>query len=158
MYERKFLIMTNEDFQNKVLQQFAQNNESQESVLTRLENIEESQKYMGVRFAQNNESQKSVLKRLENIEESQKYMVVQSAQNNESQKSVLKRLENIEESQKYMGVRQDEIFQVVKAVEHLSKVGKAEIDHHNFRIAKVEGTIKKVGRIMQEELEVVSNL
>lgn len=44
-----------------------------------------------------------------------------------------------------MESRQDEIFQIVKAIEHSNQVHKAEIDNMNFLIAHVEGTIQGVG-------------
>lgn len=66
---------------------------------------------------------------------------------------------NMKIDQKNMEARQDEIFQVVKAIEHSNQVGKAELDKHEFRIAKMEGKFKKVGKIFDnDEIESVSNL
>jgi hypothetical protein len=38
--------------------------------------------------------------------------------------------------------------QVVKAIEHSNQVGKAELDRHEFRIAKMEGKFKKAGKYL----------
>ena len=59
-----------------------------------------------------------------------------------------------------MDIRQDEIYQVVRAIEHSNQAGKAELDSHNIRLAKVEGKIKKVAKACSEEVEVdmASNL
>ncbi|MDQ2087421.1 hypothetical protein RBH29_13395 [Herbivorax sp. ANBcel31] len=54
--------------------------------------------------------------------------------------------------------RQDEIYHVVKAIEHSNQVGKAELDKHEFRIAKVEGKFKKVAKVMDEDSDKASNL
>ncbi len=66
---------------------------------------------------------------------------------------------NMEVNQKNMEIRQDEIYQVVKAIEHSNQVGKAELDRHEFRIAKMEGKFKKAGKIFDaDEIESASNL
>ena len=62
--------------------------------------------------------------------------------------------------QKSMSSRQDEMYQVVRAIEHSNLVGKSELDSQNIRLAKVEGKIKRVGKAYNEEFEVdkASNL
>ena len=74
------------------------------------------------------------MKKLDNIEESQKEM-------KESQKETI-------ESQKHMEIRQDEIFCVVKSIEHSNNTHKAEIDNITYKIAHTEGTINKIGDII----------
>ncbi|MDA8211606.1 MAG: hypothetical protein M0021_06990 [Clostridia bacterium] len=71
--------------------------------------------------------------------------------NDEFQKLVLEKLSAME-------TRQNEIYQVVRAIEHSNNVGKAELDDHNIRIAKNEVTLKKVARVIDEELNKASNL
>ncbi len=73
---------------------------------------------------------------------------------------IKQKVEGIEKSQESMRTRQDEIYQVVRAIEHSNQVGKSELDSHNIRIAKVEGKIKKVAKAFNEEDDVgkVSNL
>ena len=44
-----------------------------------------------------------------------------------------------------METRQDEIYQVVKAIEHTNQVHKAEIDSLNIRVSHAEGTLSAVG-------------
>jgi chromosome segregation ATPase len=71
----------------------------------------------------------------------------------ESQSNTDKRLTNIE-------TRQDEIYQVGRAIEHSNLVGKSELDSQNIRLAKVEGKLKRVAKVYNEEIEVdkASNL
>ena len=45
--------------------------------------------------------------------------------------------QNMEMRQQNMEVRQDEIYQVVRTIEHSNQVGKSELDKHEFRIAKM---------------------
>ena len=70
-----------------------------------------------------------------------------------SQKDMYNRLTNIE-------IGQNEIYQVVSAIEHSNQVGRSELDSQNFRIAKVEGKLKRVAKVCNEEIDVdkVSNL
>ena len=44
--------------------------------------------------------------------------------------------------------RQDEIYLVVKAMEHNNLVHGAEIDHLKFKVSHVEGTINAVGNVI----------
>lgn len=59
-----------------------------------------------------------------------------------------------------METRQDEIYQVVTAIEYTNQVGRSELDSQNIRLAKVEGKIKKVAKVYNEDIEVdkASNL
>ena len=61
---------------------------------------------------------------------------------------------------KSIETRQDEIYQVVRAIEHSNQVGKSELDSQNIRLAKVEGKLKRVAKAYEEEIEVdkASNL
>ena len=69
-------------------------------------------------------------------------------------------INSIKESQRNMEIRQDEIFQVVKALEHSNQVRKAELDSQNIRLSKVEGKQKRVAKAYNDDIEVdkVSNL
>ncbi|MBU3179446.1 M domain protein [Clostridium estertheticum] len=60
------------------------------------------------------------------------------------------KLDTISESQKNMEIRQDEIFSVVKAIEHSNTTHKAEIDNITFKIAHTEGTINNIGNVINE--------
>ena len=44
--------------------------------------------------------------------------------------------------------RQDEIFLVVKAIEHNNLVHGAEIDNLKYKVGQVEGTINAVGNVI----------
>lgn len=46
--------------------------------------------------------------------------------------------------------KQDEMFEVVKAIEHSNNTRKAEIDNLNYKVANVEGTINGVGEFIQK--------
>ena len=46
--------------------------------------------------------------------------------------------------------RQDEIFTVVKAIEHSNQVLKAEFDNFNLRVSHLEGTINAVGELINK--------
>ena len=56
---------------------------------------------------------------------------------------VLDKLESMEK-------RQDEIFGVVKAIEHSNNAHKAEIDNLTHRVAHVEGTVTGVAEFIQK--------
>ncbi|MBU3197717.1 M domain protein [Clostridium estertheticum] len=60
------------------------------------------------------------------------------------------KLDTISESQKNMEIRQDEIFSVVKAIEHSNTTHKAEIDNITFKIAHTEGIINNIGNVINE--------
>lgn len=60
------------------------------------------------------------------------------------------KLNTISESQKNMEIRQDEIFSVVKSIEHSNTTHKAEIDNITYKIAHTEGTINKIGNVINE--------
>ncbi len=77
-----------------------------------------------------------LMNKLDNMEESQKEI-------KESQKVM-------EERQKNMEIRQDEIFSVVKAIEHSNTTHKAEIDNITYKVAHTEGTINKIGNVIIE--------
>ncbi|MGH4139604.1 M domain protein [Clostridium sp.] len=49
-----------------------------------------------------------------------------------------------------METRQDEIFSVVKAIEHSNTTHKAEIDNITYKVAHTEGTINKIGNVINE--------
>ena len=57
---------------------------------------------------------------------------------------------NMEERQKSMEIRQDEIFSVVKAIEHSNATHKAEIDNITHKLAHTEGIINKIGNVIIE--------
>ena len=54
---------------------------------------------------------------------------------------LMNKLDIISESQKSMEIRQDEIYSVVKAIEHSNATHKAEIDNITHKLAHTEGTI-----------------
>ena len=58
--------------------------------------------------------------------------------------------EEMKESQKNMEIRQDEIFSVVKAIEHSNTEHKAEIDNITYKVAHTEATINKIGNVITE--------
>ena len=70
---------------------------------------------------------------------------------------LMKKLDTIEisqnsmdERQKNMEIRQNEIFSVVKAIEHSNTAHKAEIDNITYKVAHTEGTINKIGNVIIE--------
>lgn len=66
----------------------------------------------------------------------------------------------LKEGHKRMEARQDEIYQVVRAIEHSNQVGRSELDSQNMRVAKLEGKFKKVAKAYNEDIEIdtASNL
>lgn len=70
------------------------------------------------------------------------------------------RLGSIEVQLETIETRQDEIYQVVTAIEHSNQVGRSELDSQNIRLAKVEGKFKKAGKVFIEDVEInkASNL
>lgn len=77
-----------------------------------------------------------IIKKLDNIEKQQENMG--------------SRLENVEKQQESMDRHQNEIFSVVKAIEHSNNIHKAEIDNLTYKIAHTEGTINNIGDIIIE--------
>ena len=80
--------------------------------------------------------------------------------NEEFQKLVLQELKALNQKVGNVETKQDEIYQVVRAIEHSNKVGKAELDSQNIRIAKVEGKLKKAAKALNQDVSVenASNL
>jgi len=91
--------------------------------------------------------------------------------NEEFQKAVLQELKAIssridvlenefKDGQKRIESRQDEIYQVVRAIEHSNQIGRSELDSQNIRIAKLEGKFKKIAKAYNEDADVdkASNL
>lgn len=107
-----------------------------ELIIKKLDNVEKLQETMGNRMENMDSRMESMENRMENIEVQQKKMV--------------SRLENVEKQQESMGRRQDEIFSVVKAIEHSNNIHKAEIDNLTYKIAHTEGTINNIGDIIIE--------
>ena len=87
-------------------------------------------------------------------EEFQKVVLAKLEDSDKVQRTVLNKLSTVETDIKDIKTRQDEIYQVVRAIEHSNNVGKSELDSHNIRIAKVEGKIKKVAKAYNEEIEI----
>ena len=56
---------------------------------------------------------------------------------------------NLEKGQKDLERRQDEAFQVVKAIKHSNTTRKAELDNLTHKVAYVEGTLNGVGEFLQ---------
>ncbi len=71
----------------------------------------------------------------------------------EFKKLVLEKLQDIE-------TRQDEIYNVVRAIEHANNIAKSELDKQSVRVAKIEGKLKQTGKSLLEgiDIEDVSNL
>ncbi|AWI03131.1 hypothetical protein [Clostridium drakei] len=63
---------------------------------------------------------------------------------------ILQKLNNMEKRQENMEIRQDEIYSVVKSIEHSNNVRKAEIDNLIYKVAHVEGTINGVGELIEK--------
>lgn len=68
----------------------------------------------------------------------------------EKQDSMGKKLDIMEEKQDSKEIRQDEIFEVVKAIEHSNSVHKSEIDNLQYKIAHTEDIINKIGNVITE--------
>ncbi len=66
----------------------------------------------------------------------------------------------LKEGQKRIEARQDEIYQVVRAIEHSNQVGRSELDSQNIRISKLEGKFKRVAKAYNEDIDIekASNL
>ncbi len=60
------------------------------------------------------------------------------------------RLNSMEGRLNSMEIRQNEIFSVVKAIEHSNVTHKAEIDNITHRLAHTEGVINKIGNVIIE--------
>lgn len=84
-----------------------------------------------------------LINKIDTISESQK-------NTGESLNSMGETLNSMDERQKRMEIRQDEIFSVVKAIEHSNTAHKAEIDNITYKVAHTEGTINKIGNVIIE--------
>ncbi|NLP47274.1 MAG: M domain protein, partial [Epulopiscium sp.] len=89
------------------------------------------------------QQQASMLNRLDNMEQQQVSMLNRLDSMEQQQVSMLKRQESMEK-------RQDEIFSIVKAIEHSNLVRKAEIDNLTHKVAKIEGVITGIGKVIQK--------
>ena len=58
--------------------------------------------------------------------------------------SVEKKLDNVEDRLGILETRQNEVFDVVKAIEHSNAVAKAEIDKLVYSNAQIEADIKEI--------------
>lgn len=76
-----------------------------------------------------------IIQKLDNIEKRQESMEI--------------RLESMEIRQESMEKKQDEIYSVVKTIEHSNNVRKAEIDNLTYKVAHIEGTINGIGELIQ---------
>ncbi len=54
------------------------------------------------------------------------------------------RFDRLEDRMTNMEMRQTEIYQVARAIEHSNNTGKAELDEHQVKLSKHEGTFKKI--------------
>ncbi len=61
------------------------------------------------------------------------------------------RFDAIESRLDVMDSRQDEIFRVVKAIEHANQVNKAEIDSVKVRTDYLEGTFSQIGNVITSQ-------
>ncbi len=61
---------------------------------------------------------------------------------------ILTKLDGLESKMDGFELRQDEIFLVVKAIEHNNLVHGAEIDNLKFKVSHIEGTINAVGNVI----------
>ena len=61
---------------------------------------------------------------------------------------ILTKLDGLESRMDGFELRQDEIFLVVKAIEHNNLVHGAEIDNLKFKVSHIEGTINAVGNVI----------
>lgn len=116
--------MQNEEFQILVLQELKAINGKFDRVDERFDRLEAGQKV--------------IERRLTSLEERQTRM-------EERQDRVECRLTSLEE-------RQNEIYQVARAIEHSNTVGKANMDEHNVKISKHEGTFKKIAKVIEDEI------
>ncbi|KOA20597.1 hypothetical protein CLHOM_07390 [Clostridium homopropionicum DSM 5847] len=112
-----------------------------EIILNKLDTIEKNQDGM----------QKDMYSMQKNIDSMQK------AQNNmqksiDATESSIDRMQVAQNSiikrQELMEIRQDEIFELVKAIEHSNKVKTAEIDNLNLKVARIEGIITGIDELI----------
>ena len=61
---------------------------------------------------------------------------------------LLRRFDGLESRMDRLESRQDEIYLVVKAIEHNNIVHGAEIDNLKFKVSHTEGTINAVGNVI----------
>jgi chromosome segregation ATPase len=131
--------MTNEEFQIVVLGELKGLNTKIDGIGTRLDSIETRMDNMEIRMDSMETRMDSMETRMDKMEANQDEMS--------------KKLNTME-------TRQDEIYQVVTAIEHSNQVGRSELDSQNVRLSKVEGKLKKTARIYNDEveIEIASNL
>ena len=97
-----------------------------------------------------------ILSKLSNLEKGQANLEKGQANLEKGQANLEKRQTNLERGQtnlekelKGLKRRQDEVFQVVTAIEHSNTTGKAELDNLTYKVAHVEGTLNGVGELIQ---------
>ena len=129
--------MSNEEFQGLVLKHFEGINKRFDGVEARLDKMETRMDKMETRMDR-------MEARLDKMETTMDRMEA--------------RMDSMETRLDSMETRQNEMFQVVKSIEHSNIVGKAELDVHNIRLAKSEGTFKRIAKVISEELGKASSL
>ncbi|MGL5087059.1 MAG: hypothetical protein ACRC68_15320 [Clostridium sp.] len=107
-----------------------------EILIDKLDNIEKNQNNL-------EKNQNNLEKNQNNLEKNQKSL--------EKNQMIMEENQNVmKESQNNMEIRQNEIFSVVKAIEHSNAIHKAEIDNITYKVAHTEGIINKIGNIINE--------
>ena len=129
--------MSNEEFQELVLQKLSNLEARQNEMFKDISDLKTDQEKM-------QHIQETMLQKLSDLETRQDEM-------QHVQEVMLQKLSNLE-------TRQNEIYQVVRAVEHSNIIGKAELDDHNIRISRNEGTLKKIAKVIEDELNKAANL
>ena len=64
--------------------------------------------------------------------------------------SIENRLDTVETELEMVKTRQEETYQIVKAIHHSNEVGRAKLDEHEYRIVKNEGKFKKIKNVLDE--------
>lgn len=97
----------------------------------------------------------TLINKLDNISEKQNNMDESLKRMGGRQGNIEKSLKNMDKRQKNMEIRQDEIFSVVKAIEHSNTTRKAEIDNITYKVAHTDGIINKIGNVIIESRTVI---
>ena len=113
-------------------------------ILNKLSNLEKGQASLEKGQANLETGQANLEKGQANLEKGQVNLEKRQANLETGQANLEKELRGLKR-------RQDEIFQVVKAIEHSNTTRKAELDNLTHKVAHIEGTMSAIGEILQRK-------
>jgi len=145
--------MNDEEFQKLVLQELTGIKDKVAGIETRMGNMETRMDRIETRMGNIETRMDRIETRMDHMETRMGNMETRMDHMEARMGNMETGMDHMETRMDHMEPRQDEIYQVVKAIEHSNQVGRAEMDSQNVRLAKVEGKLKKAAEVLSEDVE-----